>query len=645
MRFQVAAVAALCGLSVTGCSGDPKPSISAGDGRTLRTERDAFGLITCSEATETETCFTHRAIVGVSMGAGGAGQLGLTRPELFDTIGMLGVPIVDWRFMFRAFERGYLGGFCDKATILANLDRVNDPTGPAFCGPPVSEVKFTPDDESWQNQILEPTQDYNHWYRWIDEGRGGSFGRDKLRESFQDISLAFGNALFYNEESPYYPPGLPMDYRSWSDAEKCDTPYVIGKMKHKEYNPDGEYDVIAFCDTRTNSGDFNEARPSEIAMEIGLAVDYNGNGIRDFAEPVITMMHERFEDTGSTPNDTYDWDTNPLGTAGNWSWDEGEPFEDTGLDGVPNTGDYGEGNGKFDMNPRSDNYFAQGPRSNIEKMSQGHLDRMNIYADAGIRDFLMSAGATNWLWGALTARVGADQAKDYTYFSSLTPQLNGDFDFLEVDYSAKGIGKHAYLRYGDPDASEREINRGNGHHVGTAYEIVNRFLMSLTFIQDRFLDGDHTFIDDAGDVTSLIQPHKFQSPALNEERSFGIVLPPGYDAPENKDKTYPVVYFLHGQGMESESLLASAILFFGYMTDSTRDDQIRSRKSDWAKFILVFPDSTCSNDACGSGNFNTNHLGIDGNGPKYADSIYELMAYVEDTYRVSPPVVVPKDQL
>jgi len=92
-------------------------------------------------------------------------------------------------------------------------------------------------------------------------------------------------------------------------------------------------------------------------------------------------------------------------------------------------------------------------------------------------------------------------------------------------------------------------------------------------------------------------------------------------------------------------LLASAILFFGYMTDSTRDEQIRRRKSDWAKFIIVFPDSTCSNDACGSGNFNANHLGIDGNGPKYADSIYELMAEIEKNYRVSPPVVVPKDQL
>ena len=36
--------------------------------RQQRTERDQWGLITCSEATETETCYTQRAIMGVSMG-------------------------------------------------------------------------------------------------------------------------------------------------------------------------------------------------------------------------------------------------------------------------------------------------------------------------------------------------------------------------------------------------------------------------------------------------------------------------------------------------------------------------------------------------------------------------------------------------
>lgn len=626
----------LVGVQALSACGE-KPLLPEGDGRVERTETGHFGLITCSPESEDTTCYTHRAILGVSMGAGGAGQLGFMHPELFDTVGMLGVPIVDWLYMLRSFERSYLGGFCDRETILQNLEHVADPDGPAFCGAAPSQVKITPD-----GAIMEPEQHFNSWYRWIDEGRGGGFGRNKLRESFQDISLAHGNAVLYNPESPYYAPGLPMDYRRWSREEKCRTPLKLEGVRHKEYNPTGEHSVIAFCDTNTSGGEFLQERPSEIAMEIGLAVDYNGNGIRDYAEPLLVMMHERWEDVGVRPGDDYDWDTNPTGTKNNFKYDEGEPFEDYGLDGVPGTGDYGEGNGKFDWNPNVLTYLAHNPRTLIEEMDEGHLARLNIFADAGIRDFLMSAAATNWLWGALTARVGAADAKHYTGFKALTPGAK-DFDFLAVDYAPEGIGRHAYVRYGDPAASEREVLRGDGHHVGTIYQVVQRFLISLSYVQSRFIDADRGLVEDVGDVVELIQPKTFVSQALEgEERKFGIVLPPGYNLPENASKRYPVVYFLHGQGMESDNLLASAILFFGYMQGSTREETIRRRRSDWGKFILVFPDSTCSHGACSSGNFNANHLGVDGNGPRYADSIYELMAHVEANFRVARPVEVPK---
>lgn len=608
-------------------------------GREVRTERDRFGLVTCSEATETTTCITNRTIMGVSMGSSGAGQLGFQRPELFDAIGMLGVPLVDWTFMLRQIQRGFLGGFCDRDTILANLDHVGTTTSAAFCGPAPAVVKLDP-----EGRILEPEQDYNHWYRWIDEGRGGGFGRNKLRESFQDISLAFGNAVIYNPESPYFPPGVPMDFRDRPDAERCATPLVIQGKKNKEFNPDGTYDVIAFCDTNTNSGEFDPTRPSERATEILLAVDYNGNGIRDAAEPVLVEMHERYDDVGTTPGDTYDWDTNPSGKAANWSWDEGEPYEDTGLDGVAGTGDFGEGNGKFDYNPNIDNYLAQNPRTLIESVvPDGHLERMHIYADAGIRDFLVSAGGTDWLWGALEHRVGAI-AKDYTTFEALTP-AEPDYDFLKVDFEEETFGRHVYVRYGDPEASEREIQRGDGHHVGPPDQVINRFLTSLNFMQARMFEPDRSAVTMVGEVTDLILPKTFFSAALGRERKFGLVLPPGYNEAKNADRRYPVVYVLHGQGMESESLLASAILFFGYMAESTNPDTMRRRESDWSKFIIVFPDSTCDADACSSGNFNSNHKGIDGNGPKYMDSLFELMAEIEQDYRVAPPVVVPKSEL
>jgi predicted alpha/beta superfamily hydrolase len=611
--------------------------------RVERTERDQFGLITCSEQTDTTTCYTHRAIMGVSMGSSGAGQLAFQRPELFDQVGMLGVPLVDWVFMLRGIQRGFLGGFCDRETILANMGDIANPTGAAFCGPAPSEVKLEP-----SGQLLEPQQDYNHWYRWIDEGRGGGFGRNKLRESFQDIALAFGNPVHYNEESPYYPPGVPMDFRFRTDAERCASAFSIEGHKNKEYNPDGTYPVIAFCDTATNEGEFLQDRPSERATEILLAVDYNRNGIRDYAEPILIEAHERFEDAGTSAGDRYDWETNPQGKADNWLYDDGEPYEDTGLDGVAGTGDFGEGNGKFDYNPNVLNYHAQNPRELIADKTavpDGHLARMSIYADAGIRDFLQSAGGTNWLWGTLKDRVGGELAKDYTHFATMTPELGGGYDFLALDYSAKGIGQHAYVRYGNPAATQREIDRGDGHHVGPADQVLQRFLTGIAFVENRFLDRDVRAVNEVGDITNLILPKSFMSTSLNEERKYGVVLPPGYNRAENAENRYPVIYFLHGQGQESQDLLASAILFFGYMAGSSKSDIQRKSQSDWSKFIIVFPDSTCSGTACASGNFNANHRGIDGNGPKYMDSLFELMAIVERDYRVAIPVEVRRDSL
>jgi hypothetical protein len=617
--------------------GSTTPEGPATDPRIERTERDSFGLLTCSESTPDRTCFTHRSIIGVSMGAHGAGQIGFSRPELFDSVGMLGVPLVDWVYMLRNIRRSYMGGFCDRETILANLDRLNDPMGPAFCGPVVGTDALEP-----SAKIIEPSQDFNHWYRWIDNGRGGSFGRNKLRESLQDIALAFGNALYYNPASPYYPPGLPMNYRGQPDSEVCTRPVVLKGVKHKEYNPDGSYDVIAFCDTDTNEGEFDPARPSEKPMQILLAVDYNANGLRDYAEPILSMIHERFEDVGSGPNDQFDWQRNPAGKGQNWLWDEGEPFEDNGLDGVPGTGDYGEGNGKFDWNPNTDTYFELNPRFLAERMSDGHMDRMSIWADAGIRDFLFSAGGMNWFWSSLQTRLGKGVAKDYTRFESLMPPGSESFDFLKVDYSPESLGKHAYVRYGDPNATEREIMRGDGHHVGTPEQVLNRFLTAMHFIQSRFFEGDYEGFDEVEDIVELIRPKTFFSDALGRERKYGIVFPPGYNDPKNANKRYPVMYFLHGQGQESQDLLASAILFFGYMAGSTTADTVRRHQSDWAKFIIVFPDSTCDMDACDSGNFNTNHKGIDGNGPRYMDSIFELMAHVEREYRTRIPVEVPR---
>ncbi|MBI2377365.1 MAG: hypothetical protein HYV07_25410 [Deltaproteobacteria bacterium] len=619
------------------CSSEDPPDTPPG--RRQRTEKNAFGLITCSGKTADTTCVTHRMIAGVSMGSSGAGQIGFQFPELFDAVGMLGISLVDWVYMLRLIEHYHMGGFCERETILANLATVNTSTTPGFCGPVRGVEKLEP-----SGRIMEADQDFNHWYRWIDEGRGGTFGRNKLRESLQDLSLAFGNPFSYNPESPYWPPGVPMDYRSMSDEEACQTPTVIKGLRHKEYNPTGEYDVIPFCDTDTNGGDFDPRRPAEVPSEILLSVDYNSNGRRDYAEPILNFSNERFEDVGEGPSDVYDWQTNPKGKAMNWRYDEGEPYEDLGLDGVEGTGDFGEGNGRFDYNPNIGNIFAQNPRTMIEEMPEEQLARLHIYADAGIRDFLMSAAGTNWFWGGLRSRVGAE-AKDYADFLSLTPEED-EYDFLKVDFTHPTIGRHVYVRYGNPDAVPRDVNRGDGHHVGPPDQVLSRFLTSIGFLQSRIVDGDRKEVNDAGDVNELIEPKVFYSTSLGRDWKYGIVFPPGYYAKGHENDRYPVLYMLHGQGMESESLLASGILFFAYQAGSAVPARQRRHESDWAKFILVFPDAKCPEgdgdpEECSSGNFNTNHPGFDGNGPRYTDELIELMAHIEASYRVRAPEEIP----
>lgn len=612
--------------------GPPRPRV--------RTEMDRFGLVTCSPATATRTCFTHRAILGVSMGAHGAGTLGLGRPELFDTVGLLGVPMVDWVFMLRQLKRSLLGGFCDRETLLAVLaedpDALDDPDRAPRCDPAPSELGLTPD-----GAIREPEQSFNHWHRWIDAGRGGGFGRSTIVHALQDIARAFGNPTVYNPDSPYLPPGVPPGFLDWSVDRQCDGRVSVEGLHDRAFDPTGAYPWLVPCDHGGRTGTFDPARPPELSLEMVLAVDYNRNGRRDLAEPLVVQMSEPFEDVGCAPDDRYDWRTNPEGTGQNWLWERCEPFEDVGLDGVSGTGDYGEGNQTFDLNPNVARYLRENPRGYVERMPAGQLDRLNIYADAGIRDFLVSAGGTNWFWGALRARTGVDLARDYDTFDALDAEPG--YEFLRVGFDDPAeVGRHVYVRYGDAEASPAQIARGDGHHVGPPSQIVDRFLTAVAFADSRWRAPDRRRVDDPGDLLGLVQTQSYFSTALGRDRGFGVVLPPGYDDPAEAEARYPVLYFLHGQGQESEDLLATSLLFFAYMADS--NDRVRERlgQSDWGKFIIVFPDSTCDPGACRSGNFNGNHSGIDGAGPAYADAFFELMAHVERTYRVRLPVEVPR---
>jgi hypothetical protein len=639
----------------------------------------SHGLKACLDAvleqgkplSDGQRCYTYRAIGGVSMGGGSAARLAFHYPELFDAVGVMGTPFSDFDYFWTMLNSNHLSGFCPREQLLqvladnpANPAILDEPSAPGvWCGEHGNLIEGAlaiPDTQCWQF-----ASDYNHWWRGPDAGRGGSFRRPFLFEIIQDITATYGNIGFHNPDNPYMPPGVSLAYRvppgtQGSARESlrtqiCANPVVIEGMKHLEWNPDGAYPVITFCDCRDCDGDYIPG-DERIPVEVLLAADYNRNGRRDYGEPVVWNPHERYQDVGldgkdsgapgDDPTDEHHYLNNPTGQAHNHSYDEGEPFDDHGLDGVPDTADYGEGDGIFTMTPSLERVLADSPTRWYRSMSGAMVKRLDVWMDAGIRDFINSAQITNQLFGAILSRTSDDDTRYFQDFSGLAQLPPGElYDFHQVDFSPSSIGRNSYVLYGDPAICPgTDENFGDGNHVGPANVVINRLLTLFKFADSRMPDGDYTFInsDSVADdhpegFAAHLKMETFPSKALGRDQPYGVVLPPGYFYPENEEKRYPVVYFLHGQGQSAEDLIASGAVFLGYMFQSSLPNVFD--RSDLQKLILVFADGECRSDDCHTGNFYSNFVGVDGNGLKFEDAILELMAHVDETYRTRAPEV------
>jgi hypothetical protein len=459
-------------------------------------------------------------------------------------------------------------------------------------------------------------------------------------------------------------------------------------------------------------------------MVVMLAVDYNGNGIRDYGEPLPINNAERFQDTGKDgcldaiedgkggcctdadlaagkctrpynkstnpdPNkDNFDTLNNPLGTEGNWLYDDGEPYEDFGIDGVKADAgkgiptDYGEGNGKFDYSPNFQNFLDHDLYQNLKKLiaekGQDAMDRLNVFIDGGIRDIFNSGVVSYTMLGPLRS-LGIDM-KLYNHFfgyqSSIRPDITDDGDFLleasKVDFSISKFGRNAMLLYGKPESTQREIDAGDGAHVGTPQQAVARFFMYFLYTTKRWPHADTRVYDEAGRV----EQGWYYSKSLGGARRYSAFMPPGYDKPENKDKKYPVVYFGHGYGMSAEDMSSVTLVLQTYMSDGSMP-----------KTIVIFPEGKCcwvnrkdgsrecgcsdtdrgsnrvclyddgreklvpeadlQDRECNRGSFYLNMVSDKWGDPKnaavmkYEDSVLDLIEHIDGKYRVRPPEDVP----
>ncbi len=206
------------------------------------------------------------------------------------------------------------------------------------------------------------------------------------------------------------------------------------------------------------------------------------------------------------------------------------------------------------------------------------------------------------------------------------------------------------VRYGAMDATQQQILLGDGQHVGTAAQLLNRLLFGFYFVAQRWPDADRTrsevsidkpIAEAAGPFSAdcLVQgrcEHFFTGPKTKRTGPIAVTLPPGYAHADNKarDVRYPVVYVLHGYGQDPRDLEAVALVTNNFMNDGTRASVNRL-----PKFIVVYVDGRCRTQdgrpECIQGSFyvDSSRPG----GPQFDAWFDEVIDFVDTTFRTMKP--------
>lgn len=594
---------------------------------------------------------TFRALGGLSMGAIGTGAIGFRHPERFDALAALGGPL-DAALLLRTIDRFHLGGFCTReeleAVRAADPGRLNDPAALGGCVRPPPRLE------------LEHAQDFNHLTYTVNT----PFDRDGYLGLFVDLTLAFGNLLTENPGSRFAPPGVDEARARTPPADFCANPVRVKGLFNREYNPDGTADAITFCDgepdlwyctlgeervdfcsdpanlatplpraqqaafaqaycaqkggaevgsrltTRAlalaSGGRFDPCRERTSPVQVALAWDLNGNGRRDYGEPLVNNGEERYRDVGldgcangfesgggacagdgtgtsDLNGDDYEALANPFGAEGNWRRDEGEPFDDDGLDGVPGTGDPGEGNGRFDLTQGRRALYDHDPRTRLSALLPPVTERLRLILDGGIRDLFNFGLTARQVFGAFRSRHGGESYRDFAELPGMKDQRSGAYRPWGGPWAR--APRNFLVLYGKAEPTLQDRLEGDGDHVGTNSQAVNRIATLYNFVGAQWPSLPRPASPLGGlPYDEREQVRWFESKALGAKRDYGVFLPPGYELPENAEVRYPVLYLLHGYTGSPKQILPSAFLADTYMKDS--DAALRP-------MIIVTPSGAC----------------------------------------------------
>lgn len=401
--------------------------------------------------------------------------------------------------------------------------------------------------------------------------------------AYRDWIAAYGNPFYVNDASLYYPPGV--DAGDFTTGQS-----VTFAPIYSPANPDLAYPSVTVYD---DSGE---------PLDFVLAHDLNENGVRDAGEPLILHYQEPFTDA----------DADGL-------YDDGETYEDVGLDGVTGTGDTGEGNAQFDQNPRIAQWLAHDP---LNLLASVELDPLGGYPPSVYLDSLredpwrytsqMKNLASN-LQNMLEGSAGGMDPWCITNELGIYQDFLGDYPVFTnpIWFQEKFVWLDLYGSTADMWTEENEALRAA------------RFNHALRFISLRMPNG----LDDISKESSPIwQVRTFYSETMQADVSFGVGFPAGYFDEFSYWKTYPVIYVFHDR-----------------WTDLNDWREILVRQGDLAgrdlakQALIIVLDGTRAAEGLSGYHHYVNQAATEFGG-NYGDLVKEIMIYVETAFRVQTEV-------
>lgn len=500
VRRWLLAIALLVGCHHHGGGSNPSPtSPPVSPGLTAIPSGPATNTPTVTPTAAPHTQRDFRAIAGVSMGAYGAMNIGTKHADLFSIVGALGGPI-------------------DMTQFLRDIANDN------LAVRPVTAVPITVDaDLTFDHEAPYP-------------------GRDKRLSMIKDLVISFGNPFLYhpNPDRQYLasdsePATIRQDDRFGAFTIPSNP---RGFLDGGDTNSDGQRELGELPTEPTDvlllaGGSLPLIVSGAQSVTVGerAVADLNFDGVFDVGDGIVTNFSEPFTDNNH--NMVFEPEL-------------GETYEDVGLDGVPGTGDFGEGNGRFDYDPDRANWLAEDPLTRVASRTTSAIMTQRIYMDVGTRDeFRFGTHYDNFV--AMLEAKGLPVRVEQGFPANCTavPHLTDPYILFRYEGGHIGI----------PGADTITQDLLHGDVCGPLI-IWQRLLTLIGYVNSNFPDGlfasDFNFGNLAGDTITqdIPSPALALSPAGPIPTRHVLVYRPAAFAHSTKE--FPILYILGGYGQQPD---------------------------------------------------------------------------------------------